>query len=180
MNTFQPSTSIAAAVITQGSCQFGLQQLYLNCTWTQSGHTLQRRWQTQTWEQRQTSYPQAICFFLFCAALKASSSCLPCTKSRQSAAWAIFTAIYLEADRGERPIREWKSVCGKKNPFWLMCEGGFLSKSLLPVLPPPHHSKTAIKLNYTWMPYDPAVKQVWLCVTSGLVISAAWMTECDH
>lgn len=41
------------------------------------------------------THPQGISFFLFCAALDTSSSCLRRTKSRQSAAWAMFTASYL-------------------------------------------------------------------------------------
>lgn len=65
------------------------------------------------------THPQAISFFLFCAALDTSSSCLCRTKSRQSAAWAMFTASCLnEGAQRERTIRGWKSVLANPLHQW--------------------------------------------------------------
>lgn len=52
------------------------------------------------------THPQGISFLLFCAALDTSSSCLRRTKSRQSAAWAMFTASYwMKAHRRTGPLK---------------------------------------------------------------------------
>lgn len=65
------------------------------------------------------THPQAISFFLFCAALDTSSSCLCRTKSRQSAAWAMLTASCLnEGAQRERTIRGWKSVLANPLHQW--------------------------------------------------------------
>lgn len=65
---------------------------------------------------RKRSYPQVICSFLFCAALEASSSCLRWTKSRQSAASAIFTASFETTDQREWGWGGWKNKTATVGP----------------------------------------------------------------